>query len=117
MKTKIILGLVLSSITTIAQTDVSVECYYTFTDTTIEITPKMSINSCTADFVWGFDNVCFRGDTQELVQLMNNDYFRWGHSLRVYDAQVVTENLIEYTGVDAQNFYSGRFDLTRCEEN
>ena len=94
----------------------AVECYYHFTDEVLEITPEMKINSCTADFVWGFENVCFTGDISELASLINSGYYRWGHSLRVEDAQVINEDLIEYTGVDAQSFYSNRFNLERCKQ-
>lgn len=97
------------------QAEVSVECYYHFTDSVLEITPKMRINKCIADFVWGFDNVCFRGDENELVDLINEGYYRWGSSLRVLDAQLINKDTVEYTGVDAQNFYQSTFDLARCK--
>ena len=106
----------LSSVISIStQAQVSVECYYHFTDETLEITPEMKINSCTADFVWGFDNVCFRGDINELVDLMNSNYFKWKHSLRVHDATALNEDVVEYTGVDSASYYSSQFDITRCK--
>lgn len=108
--------LLLTTLLTLStQAKVSVECYYHFTDSILEITPEMRINKCTADFVWGFDNVCFRGEESELVDLINEGYFRWGSTLRVLDAKLVDSDTIEYTGVDAQSFYSSTFDLARCK--
>ncbi len=115
MKYLMTIALLSSVMSFSAQAQVSVECYYHFTDETLEITPEMKINSCTADFVWGFDNVCFRGDINELVSLMNSNYFEWNHSYRVYDATVLNEDVVEYTGVDSRNFYSSEFDIARCE--
>lgn len=116
MKSTLVAIMLLTLMSISTKAEVNVECYYHFTDSTLEITPEMGINSCTADFVWGAKNVCYRGDAEELVELINSDYFRWGHSLRVLEAELVNENLIEFTGVDAQNFYSSRFNINRCND-
>jgi hypothetical protein len=75
----------------------------------------MRVNGCTADFIWGFDNVCFRGSAKSLVKLINSDFYTWRSSLRVEDASVVNKDVVEYTGVDARNFYSATRTIERCD--
>lgn len=94
----------------------SVECYYRFTDSIIEITPEMRINGCTADFIWGSENVCFRGSVKNLVKKINSEYYTWGSSLRVRDALALSSDLVEFTGVDAQSFFSARQTISRCQD-
>lgn len=110
MKKFALLALMLSS-TTFAE----VQCYYRFTDSTITITPQMKINSCTADFIWGTDNVCFTGSAKALAKKINNDVYRWPSAgLSVREAEVLDRDSIQYNGVDAQSFFASTRTIYRC---
>ena len=108
---KLVLVLVLGT----QLTHANVECYYRFTDSIIDITPEMRVNGCTADFVWGFDNVCFTGSARALAKKINSDYYSWGRSLSVKEAKVINSKTVEFIGVDAQSFYQGKKDIQKCD--
>ena len=76
----------------------------------------MKVNACTADFIWGFDNVCFKGSAHELAKQINSGYYKWPSSgLSVTDAKVINTKLIELMGIDARNFYQSRVDIAACK--
>ncbi len=94
----------------------TVECYYHFTDSILKIEPKMKVNACTADFIWGKDNVCFKGSAKALAKKINQDYYRWASSgLRVTEAAVENNDEVSYLGIDAQSFYSAQRTIYRCQ--
>jgi hypothetical protein len=94
----------------------SVECYYHFTDSILTIEPTMKVNACTADFIWGKDNVCFKGSAKDLAKKINQNYYRWNSSgLRVSEAEVESKDSVSYLGIDAQSFYSAERTIYRCQ--
>jgi hypothetical protein len=92
-----------------------IECYYSFDDEVIEITPEMRVNSCTADFIWGFDNVCFTGKSASLVKQINAGVYQWNSSLKTTDAVKVDNNTVKYLGIDSRNFYQATRTIKRCQ--
>ncbi|NQZ18575.1 MAG: hypothetical protein HRT44_04875 [Bdellovibrionales bacterium] len=93
-------------------------CDHRFKDQIVEINEKSSVDGCVADLIWGFDNVCFTGEASDLVDDINNDKYKWTSSgLILADASYDSEkDLLLYTGVDQQSFFSSERDLARCTE-
>lgn len=109
--------IILTSLMLMSSIQAKVECYYRFTDSTLTITPEMKVNGCTADFIWGFDNVCFRGEADALVGKINSGFYSWPSSgYTVKDAQMVDQDTVSYIGVDAHSFYSSEREISRCSK-
>ncbi len=99
-----------------APTFAEVQCYYRFTDSTITITPQMKVNACTADFIWGADNVCFTGSAKSLAKEINKGTYSWESSgLSVREAEVLDKDSVHYKGVDAQSFFASTRTIYRCQ--
>lgn len=111
-------SLIIGSLILMSSVYAEVECYYQFTDSILTITPQMKVNSCTADFIWGTKNVCFKGSPKSLVKKINEGFYNWPSSgLKVTEAKVIDKDTVSYLGIDAQNFYSSLRKIERCESN
>lgn len=106
----------ISSLLLISSIQAKVECYYRFTDSILTISPEMKVNGCTADFIWGFDNACFKGEAESLVEKINEGYYTWKSAgYRAKNAKRVDNDTVSYIGVDAQSFYSSEREIMRCQ--
>jgi len=109
-----IIPFLLFSLCVQAQTEVL--CLNSYTHEIERVEGNTNLNSCSADFVWGFENICFRGNENELVSRINEGEYQWGYSLRVEDAQLMDSHTISFIGVDAKNYFSGEFNISRCQD-
>lgn len=111
-----ILALVLSSILSVHASELSIQCYYQYTNQTLNLLETMPTNACHADLVWGKDNVCFTGDIDAIIELMNSGQLnRRSSGLLVAKAFKAGPNTIKFTGVDQQSFWQMESSLRRCQ--
>jgi hypothetical protein len=96
--------------------ETTIQCYYHFTNETLNLLEPMRVNACHGDLVWGKSNVCFTGSVDEIVEMMNaGDLNRRSAGLIVAEAQKVSANHITYIGIDQQSFWQKQSDLLRCK--
>lgn len=96
--------------------DLSLNCYYRFTGETLNLLNPMRTNGCHADLIWGKENVCFTGDANALVELMNRgDLDRISSGLLIRDAYQVNADQIAFLGIDQQVFWQTNSTISRCQ--
>lgn len=100
-----------------AETPTGFWCDHPFKKEVVLVTPQSPVDSCVADLIWGFDNVCYKGPGSELVSQINSKNYRWINSgYAMEDALLNPDSgAIEFTGFDSTSFYSGRFDILPCD--
>jgi hypothetical protein len=98
-----------------AFSSLEVLCEDKYTNEVVNILNLKRVRGCMADLVWGNDNICFEGSLSELIYQIDNNQLNWRSSgLRLSEAKKITDDEVEFTGIDAQNFWSARKSIKRC---
>jgi hypothetical protein len=114
MKTLLFLSLLLTQFS-LQASEPSIQCYYSFTGETLNLLEEMPTNACHVDLIWGQGEVCFTGNIDSIILMMNKGKLnRRSSGLMIEDAQKLNKNKIEFTGIDQRNFWQKRSSLTRC---
>lgn len=92
-------------------------CQHQFKKEVVPVKPQSPVDSCVADLIWGFDNVCYTGNGSELVSQINAGNYRWVSSGYSMEEALLNPDsgAIEFTGFDSKSFYSGQFDISPCD--
>ena len=97
------LMLILVFLSSSAYADAELICYYRFEDRFINMMDEDYV-TCSADAVWGKDNVCFNGSVADMVTIINEETIKGlddlSRGIRAYDAKVVDNDSFGFTGVD-----------------
>jgi hypothetical protein len=97
----------------VSAANVQLRCYDRFTDETYDLITTRH-KSCLANFAWGKENICFKGDAEELVDLINDEYFDNSSSGYMFTDAMETRDGVSYLGVDQQSFWQGRRLVKPC---
>ena len=90
-------------------------CDHDYKDGIVVVDKTYRIDDCSGDVLWGFDNTCYVGDGQELVDLINNGDFNWkvGHSMSHAELAEDKETVVYWANTVMASM--GGKDLTPCQ--
>jgi hypothetical protein len=97
-----------------ADYDVDLICVSSFDQKVYNLVYENSA-TCTADFIWGSKGVCYEGNPESLVELMNDEFFNT-QSMAVSDAVLNNDGSISYIGYDKMSFWSSKRTISECAE-
>ena len=90
-----------------------VRCISSFDGENVDLLSEQH-SGCLADLAWGFDNVCFTGDAEDILYYINDKEFFVSNSYAITDASLLDQDTITFTGYDKRNFWSDIRKLARC---
>lgn len=97
-----------------AQKDVELICVSSFNQEVYNLVEEYNA-TCLADFIWGYESVCYNGNPETLVNLMNDEFFNT-QSMVVRNANLENDGSITYRGIDKMNFWSSDRIVHKCVE-
>lgn len=65
---------------------------------------------------FGFGHVCFTGDRDEVISMINNRQFDWDEEW-LKNAHYIGENQISYMYVDGPNNFMDKKIISRCDKD
>ena len=92
--------------------DVDLICESSFDGQVFNLMTEKSA-TCLSDFIWGKKGVCYEGNSETLVKLMNDEYFD-SQSLSVAEAVLNQDGSISYVGYDQMSFWAADRTIYEC---
>ena len=73
-------------------------------------------HQCTGDVIWGLKNVCYVGDSQNLIQKINSNAYYWEFASLMKDAWIESDGTtVTYEAADRWGL--GRKNITPCNHD